>query len=158
MLLPPIETKTSIPMRCSSSLSASALAWRKRGHWMIIPRRRLVMGRIGVRRWLRRAQTLWLFRMVGILGMYLSFPFPSFTSIPHHSCLSISMICTTHLTFPHSPGRFFASQQLKLVLAYIALNYDIKPLPSRPANNWFVGTQGPPLECKITIRRREGTV
>jgi hypothetical protein len=51
-----------------------------------------------------------------------------------------------------------ATQQLKLVLAYVVLNYDIKPLASRPTNQWFINTQGPPLDCKITIRRREGTV
>ncbi|KAH8763018.1 putative Ent-kaurene oxidase [Hyaloscypha sp. PMI_1271] len=56
------------------------------------------------------------------------------------------------------PGRFFAAQQLKLVLAYIALNYDIKPIPFRPTNLWFVNTQGPPLDSKISVRRREGTV
>ncbi|PMD31624.1 cytochrome P450 [Hyaloscypha variabilis F] len=56
------------------------------------------------------------------------------------------------------PGRFFAAQQLKLVLAYIALNYEIAPIPSRPANLWFINTQGPPLDAKISIRRRVGTV
>lgn len=47
---------------------------------------------------------------------------------------------------------------MKLVLAYIALNYDIKPIATRPANNWFVGSQGPPLDVRVCIRRREGTV
>ena len=56
-----------------------------------------------------------------------------------------------------SPGRFFASQQLKLVLAYIALNYDIQPIACRPDNQWFVGSSGPPLGEKISIRRRDGT-
>jgi hypothetical protein len=57
-----------------------------------------------------------------------------------------------------SPGRFFAAQQLKLVLAYIAMNYEIEPIAQRPANHWFVGSSGPPLETTIRIRRREGTV
>ncbi|KAJ5041685.1 uncharacterized protein L3040_005257 [Drepanopeziza brunnea f. sp. 'multigermtubi'] len=56
------------------------------------------------------------------------------------------------------PGRFFASQQLKLVVAYIALNYDIEPLASRPDNLWLVGSQGPPMDVNVRIRRREGTV
>ncbi|TVY28744.1 Cytochrome P450 monooxygenase [Lachnellula hyalina] len=68
----------------------------------------------------------------------------------------------TFMGFSHGkhacPGRFFASQQLKLVLAYIALNYDIKPIERRPDNNWFVGSQAPPLGDKISIRRRHGTV
>ncbi|EPE27439.1 Cytochrome P450 [Glarea lozoyensis ATCC 20868] len=56
------------------------------------------------------------------------------------------------------PGRFFAAQQLKLVLAYIAMNYEIEPVAQRPANHWFVGSSGPPLETTIRIRRRESTV
>lgn len=44
---------------------------------------------------------------------------------------------------------------MKLVLAYIALNYDIKNVTSRPGNLWFVGTQGPPLDAKIVVRRRQ---
>lgn len=56
-----------------------------------------------------------------------------------------------------SPGRFFASQQMKLVLAYIALNYDIETIPKRPDNIWLVGSQGPPLDFKIRVRRRVGT-
>ncbi len=54
-----------------------------------------------------------------------------------------------------SPGRFFAAQQLKLVLASIALNYDIRSIPVRPENDWLVGSQGPPLSTKIYVRRRE---
>ncbi|KAK0114210.1 hypothetical protein ONS95_013710 [Cadophora gregata] len=68
----------------------------------------------------------------------------------------------TFMTFSHGrhacPGRFFASQQLKLVLAYVSLNYDIQPIASRPPNDWFVGSQGPPLDVKVCIRRRQGTV
>lgn len=47
---------------------------------------------------------------------------------------------------------------MKLVLAYIALNYDIQPIASRPDNLWLVGSQGPPLDFKIRIRRRVGTL
>jgi hypothetical protein len=71
--------------------------------------------------------------------------------------LRLSLSPSSLLTY-HSPGRYFAAQQLKLVLAYIALNYDIQPIPRRPDNNWFVGSAGPPLGDKISIRRREGTV
>lgn len=56
-----------------------------------------------------------------------------------------------------SPGRFFAAQQLKLVLAHIAMNYEIRPIDTRPPNRWFAGSAGPPLEATIMIRRREGT-
>jgi hypothetical protein len=57
----------------------------------------------------------------------------------------------------YSPGRFFAAQQLKLLLAHVAMNYEIQPIATRPANSWFVGSSGPPLDITIKIRRREGT-
>jgi hypothetical protein len=81
----------------------------------------------------------------------------SFVSKLYHALQGIYLSTKTN-TSNHSPGRFFAAQQLKLVLAYIALNYDIKPIPFRPTNLWFVNTQGPPLDSKISVRRREGTV
>ncbi|PBP27567.1 hypothetical protein BUE80_DR001381 [Diplocarpon rosae] len=74
------------------------------------------------------------------------------------------LVTTTpkYLAFSHGkhscPGRFFASQQLKLVLAYIATNYDIQHIDLRPENNWLVGSQGPPLNVQVRIRRREETV
>ncbi|KAF4632466.1 hypothetical protein G7Y89_g5655 [Cudoniella acicularis] len=68
---------------------------------------------------------------------------------------------STFMAFSHGkhacPGRFFATQQLKLVLAYIAINYEIAPIPQRPANNWIVGSSGPPLKDTIRIRRIKGT-
>lgn len=56
-----------------------------------------------------------------------------------------------------SPGRFFASQQLKLTLEYISLNYDIKQIPCRTDNKWCVGSGGPPLNGTICVRRWLGT-
>ncbi|CZR56230.1 related to cycloheximide-inducible protein CIP70 (cytochrome P450 family) [Phialocephala subalpina] len=65
---------------------------------------------------------------------------------------------STFMAFSHGrhacPGRFFASQQMKLILAYIALNYDIERIPVRPDNQWLVGSQGPPLDFKVRVRRR----
>ena len=54
----------------------------------------------------------------------------------------------------YSPGRFFASQQLKLLLANIMMKYDIEPLASRPQNQWLNNTIGPPVFDKIKVRRR----
>jgi hypothetical protein len=87
--------------------------------------------------------------MVAMLGMQFLY----------FSAMNLSCIHATHANTcgRHSPGRFFASQQLKLTLAYIALNYEIKPIPSRPENKWFVGSSGPPLDATICIRRRTGT-
>jgi len=74
---------------------------------------------------------------------------------------SLVTTSASFMAFSHGrhacPGRFFASQQLKLVLAYIALNYDIQQIPERPMNQWFVGSSGPPLGATISIRRRLGT-
>lgn len=56
------------------------------------------------------------------------------------------------------PGRYFAAIELKLFLAYLAVNYDIKLADERPA---FVGIGHfpmPPLNEKLMIRRKRGTV
>ena len=59
------------------------------------------------------------------------------------------------LTFPsHSPGRFFAANQLKLLLAQIVTKYEIAPITERPANPWLNNTVGPPMWSKLRIRRR----
>lgn len=55
----------------------------------------------------------------------------------------------------HSPGRFFAANQLKLTLAHIAMHYEIEPIEKRPANKWFVGSMAPPLGETLRVRRRK---
>ncbi|KAH9901838.1 cytochrome P450 [Xylariomycetidae sp. FL2044] len=54
------------------------------------------------------------------------------------------------------PGRFFASSELKLMLAYILLHYDFQIQPDRPANPWFGMNRIPPMKATIKVRRREG--
>jgi cytochrome P450 len=49
------------------------------------------------------------------------------------------------------PGRFFAAEELKLLLAYIVLNYDIKPLERRPKALWIGDAVIPPLKTKICV-------
>jgi hypothetical protein len=59
----------------------------------------------------------------------------------------------------HSPGRFFVAHELKLVLAHLVLNYDLKPLDvPRPQPQWIGATIIPPVEATIQLKRREGTV
>jgi len=53
-----------------------------------------------------------------------------------------------------SPGRFFAANQLKLLLAQIVLGYDIQPIDERPQNPWLNNSIGPPMWAKLRIRRR----
>ncbi|KAF2491532.1 cytochrome P450 [Lophium mytilinum] len=52
------------------------------------------------------------------------------------------------------PGRFFSAHELKLLLAYIALNYDIQPLEERYANNEF-SDFSVPRDIELTIKRRK---
>ncbi|KAF2672428.1 cytochrome P450 [Microthyrium microscopicum] len=56
------------------------------------------------------------------------------------------------------PGRFFAANQLKLLLAAIVTKYDIEPVAARPENPWLNNTIGPPVFSTLRIRRRPGTV
>ncbi|KAH8668751.1 cytochrome P450 [Xylariales sp. PMI_506] len=53
------------------------------------------------------------------------------------------------------PGRFFASHQLKIALAHIALRYEIEPISTRPVNKWFFGHIAPPLSETLRVRRRK---
>jgi hypothetical protein len=59
------------------------------------------------------------------------------------------------IMFVSSPGRFFAINQLKLIMAHILLNYDIQPLPIRPDNIALGDVMIPPLKATMRIRRRE---
>ncbi|KAI1135209.1 ent-kaurene oxidase [Hypoxylon sp. FL0543] len=54
------------------------------------------------------------------------------------------------------PGRFFASCEIKMILAYLLLNYDIKLKDGegRPAPNMFMMTKSPSTTAEILFRRR----
>lgn len=53
------------------------------------------------------------------------------------------------------PGRFFAANELKLLLAYMVLNYDIQMLKTRPEGRWVGPTVLPPMKATIKVRRRK---
>ena len=54
-----------------------------------------------------------------------------------------------------SPGRWFVSQQLKLLIAYTALHYDIQPLEGkRPQSRVLGDSMVPPQNTVIKVRRR----
>ncbi|GAW17803.1 hypothetical protein ANO14919_072700 [Xylariales sp. No.14919] len=53
------------------------------------------------------------------------------------------------------PGRFFATNQMKIALGHIALLYDIEPISERPANKWLFGHIAPPLTETLRVRRRK---
>ncbi|KAI1098335.1 cytochrome P450 [Jackrogersella minutella] len=56
------------------------------------------------------------------------------------------------------PGRFFASSELKLMLAYLVVNYDFDVQENRPPNLWFGMNRVPPMRATVRVRRRKGTV
>ncbi|TLS23365.1 uncharacterized protein PpBr36_06197 [Pyricularia pennisetigena] len=62
------------------------------------------------------------------------------------------------LAFGHGrhacPGRFFAALELKMMMAYIVLNYDISPREKTP-NMWFGVNRVPDMTAKIRVQRRE---
>lgn len=74
---------------------------------------------------------------------------------------NLSMVSTSadFLSFGHGrhacPGRFFAANELKLLLAYVVLNYDIEPLAVRPMGTWIAATALPPMRATIKVRRRK---
>ncbi|KAL8306084.1 hypothetical protein RB597_003303 [Gaeumannomyces tritici] len=76
----------------------------------------------------------------------------------------LGMVTTgdNHLAFGHGrhacPGRFFVAHEMKMMLAHMLLKYEIKPLTDRPKPIWIGQTIVPPLDVKIQIRRRKGTV
>lgn len=57
-----------------------------------------------------------------------------------------------------SPGRFFAVNEVKAMMAHIILNYDIKlPGDSReaPKGVWFAGSRSPHTSAEILFKKRK---
>ncbi|KAI2609248.1 ent-kaurene oxidase [Hypoxylon sp. NC1633] len=54
------------------------------------------------------------------------------------------------------PGRFFADCEIKMILAYLLLNYDVRLRDgeARPAPNMFMMTKSPSMTAEILFRRR----
>lgn len=52
------------------------------------------------------------------------------------------------------PGRFFAANELKLILSYMLLNYDFESLGERPESKWMGQNLVPPMKATIKIRRK----
>ena len=51
------------------------------------------------------------------------------------------------------PGRFFAANELKLLMAYMFLNYEIETQSERPPYKWVGTTLLPPMTHKVKFRR-----
>lgn len=54
----------------------------------------------------------------------------------------------------YSPGRFFVQAELKMIIAYLLMNYDVKPLAKRPANKWIGSAVVPPDKETIWVKRK----
>jgi cytochrome P450 len=65
---------------------------------------------------------------------------------------------TTFLPFGHGrhacPGRFFAAAELKLMAAYLLMNYEFELFETRPPNMWMASVMLPPTQAKLRVRRR----
>jgi hypothetical protein len=78
---------------------------------------------------------------------------------------TLGMIYSLHITFVHalliliwcSPGRFFASTELKGMLAYVVMTYDVKFEDEgiRPPNIWFERRCIPNMKAKMLFRARK---
>ncbi|KAK8159886.1 cytochrome P450, partial [Phyllosticta citribraziliensis] len=64
----------------------------------------------------------------------------------------------SYLAFGHGkhacPGRFFAAYVMKMLLACLVINYEIKPLERRPLYEWFGMVMIPPTGTSIQVRRK----
>lgn len=63
----------------------------------------------------------------------------------------------THRERNPSPGRFFAVNEAKAVMAHILLNYDIKfpeGVTSHPAGKWFSASYTPHPSVQLLVRKR----
>ena len=73
---------------------------------------------------------------------------------------SLVTVADNFLTFGHGrhacPGRFFASQEMKLLLVYILTHYDIEYLPERPQDTLIMDSRVLPPKTELRIRRMAG--
>lgn len=71
-------------------------------------------------------------------------------------CISVGVVTDTP-PFLHSPGRFFAANELKAMLAHIVLNYDIRTAEPgvRPQDEYFATAVVPNSKATVMFRRRQ---
>lgn len=69
---------------------------------------------------------------------------------------------TTHISFGHGkhacPGRFFASNEIKLLLAYTLLNYDIKLSGEAPRPTWYDRSRRPDQTAQVSFSKRVAAI
>jgi len=52
------------------------------------------------------------------------------------------------------PGRFFAAEMLKLMLAHIVMNYDVEIEGGHPKNMWIMASCIPSTTAEVMLRKR----
>ncbi|KAI9766853.1 MAG: hypothetical protein M1839_004758 [Geoglossum umbratile] len=71
---------------------------------------------------------------------------------------SIGTTSPEFLSFGHGrhacPGRYFAAVEMKLLVAYLLLNYDVEPLVTRPPSQWIATNYLPPMKAVLRVKRR----
>ncbi|KAI1258550.1 cytochrome P450 [Xylariaceae sp. FL1019] len=78
------------------------------------------------------------------------------TESARQAWISVTKQYTAFGTGSHAcPGRFFAANMLKVMLAYILLHYDLESLPERPRSSTFSVSLFPPLKAAIRFKRRK---
>lgn len=55
---------------------------------------------------------------------------------------------------PRSPGRFFAANNVKMILAQVLLDYEIQPFGTRPPNIAIGDMSVVPVDATMMIRKR----
>lgn len=61
------------------------------------------------------------------------------------------------LMIVHSPGRFFAANELKALLAHIVMNYDVKMEKEGqiPPSVWYTNSRSPNRDAEVLFRKRQ---
>lgn len=71
---------------------------------------------------------------------------------------SLNQTTETFLGWGHGrkacPGRYFATDVMRLMIAAMIKGYEIEPLNPRPNNKWMLNTVMPPAGAKLRVRRR----
>ena len=74
---------------------------------------------------------------------------------------SMNQTTETFLAWGHGrracPGRYFATDVIRLMIAAMVKDYEIEPLDSRPKNKWLLDTIVPPTGAQLRVRRRKQT-
>lgn len=81
------------------------------------------------------------------------------TAVGKDKTSSMNQTTETFLAWGHGrkacPGRYFATDVIRLMIAAMVKDYEIEPLGPRPKNKWILETIIPQAGAKLRIRRRQ---